>query len=1274
MGKKLIITEKPSVARDFARVLKVSGNQNGYIENNEYVVSWCYGHLVQMVYPEEYDIKYKKWNLEDLPFLPDEYKYGVVESAAEQYKVVNNLLHRDDIDTVYWAGDSGKEGQTIEENIRNYGGVREGMTELRVWIDSQTDDEILRGIREAKPMSDYAKLGASGIMRTIEDYSLGINFSRALSVKYGNMINNAAATTGYSAIAIGRVMTCVLGMVVEREREIRNFNEDPFFKVVGKFSNVNFPAEWKAVEGSKYFESPLLYGDKGNGFKEKESAEKLIEELTKVEAVIDDKDIGISKKKAPLLFNLAELQSECSKRFKISPAQTLDIIQELYEKKYTTYPRTDARVLTTAVAKEIKKNLYGLQNYGPTANFVKDIIGSQKFVGIEKTSYTDDSKVTDHYAIIPTGQCNGIDRLSPLSQRVYELIVRRFLAIFYPPAEYKNAKVTVKAGNEKLFAGYKILIKPGYLDIAGLPKAKNSDNNSDDVNENPDGEEGEEEDFSKEKFVEFLEQANIGDVLDVNGYHIKEGKTSPPKRYTSGSLILAMENAGKLIEDEELREQIKTTGIGTSATRGEILEKLVRIGYLNQNNKSQIITPENLGEMIYEVVLLTTPSLLKPEQTANWEKGLEGIINGTVEFTEYRKELEDYIRKETKNMIEQDLNQTIALKINPFTTKDSKGIATRKPLGIKCPKCGGELTTTSFGYGCTNYFNEEINCKFNLGTVAGVDIPEEQFIKLITEGKTDLIEGFKSKSGKPFKSVLKLEKNEDGDFRASFDFSETPTEYIEGINCPACGGKIFATAYGFACEHRFQEENQCYFSIGEVAGRKLAQAEFESLLKDGITPVLSGFKSKTNQKFDAKLKLKTNEEGKKVIAFDFEGIEATKLEGCKCPDCGGDIAVKMSGYGCVNYSSTEENSCKFYIGKTIAGKNISPSVAQQILTTGKSDTIRGFKGKSGKKFDAILVLKKNEETGRSEVVFDFENAQPNYIEGIVCPDCGNKILKTNFGYACEKYFDKDNKCDFVVGEIASKKLTDSDIKELLTEQATKTIRGFKGKSGKKFDACLVLKKNEETGKHEITFDFDNVEAKEIKDVTCPLCGGKIVVTPFGYGCSNYNKEDPDDSCRFNIGQVAGVKLKEAQVKELLTNGITDTISGFKSKKGTKFDAKLTLSKDENGKVTGIGFVFEDEVKELPGLKCPKCESPIIKTHFGYKCKNNIKDNVDSCTFFIGKVAGVEIPEDQFTKLIKEKRTDVISGFLSKKGLYFDARLKLNPEFRAEFDFENFNGQ
>jgi len=769
LSKKLIITEKPSVARDFARVLSVTGRNNGFFENNEYVISWCYGHLVSMLYPESYDIKFKSWRLEDLPFLPKDYMYGVIETAADQYDVVNKLLHREDIDTVYWAGDSGKEGQTIEENIRNFGGVRDGMEELRVWIDSQTDEEILRGIREAKPMSDYALLGKSGIMRAIEDYAVGINFSRALSVKYGKLLNDAAGTSSYTAIAIGRVMTCVLGMVVNREREIRNFDETPFFRVMGNFSEAEFEGEWKAVEGSKYFNSPVLY--KENGFKKHEGAENLINELIGKKATALDKEISNSKKRAPLLYNLAELQADCAKRFKISPADTLAVVQNLYEKKMTTYPRTDARVLTQAVAKEIYKNLYGLRNYSPTSQYADKIVNDKKYVGLEKTFYVDDSKVTDHYAIIPTGQVGAYESLSQLEKNVYDAIVRRFLSIFYPAAEYKNIKITVGIENEKFYASAKVLTSKGYLEITGIPGNKESDGEDEDQN-------------AKQAFIDYVNKVNTGDEVIVNGFEIKEGKTSPPKRYTSGTLILAMENAGNLIEDEELREQIKNTGIGTSATRGEILDKLVRIHYLNQNNKTQIITPENLGEMIYEVVTLTTPSLLNPEMTASWEKGLEGIVNGSVDDQDYRRKLEDFIRRETQKMISYDLSGEISKNINPYTGKNSRGAASRKPLGIQCPLCGGELTTTSFGYGCTNYFNEEVKCGFNLGQVAGVDIDEEDFKDIITKGKSRVIDNFKSKSKTLFSASLALKEDAVGKKHITFDFEDVKPQVIEGVKCP----------------------------------------------------------------------------------------------------------------------------------------------------------------------------------------------------------------------------------------------------------------------------------------------------------------------------------------------------------------------------------------------------------------------------------------------------------------------------------------------------------
>ena len=633
MAKSLIITEKPSVAQEFARILGVSGRNDGYIENSDYVITWCVGHLVEMVYPEVYDEKYKKWKLEDLPFLPKEYKYDVIPAVSKQYDVVHKMLHREDIDTVYWAGDAGKEGQTIEENIRMYGGVREGMKELRVWIDSQTEEEIKRGIREAKPMSDYANLGKSGIMRTIEDYAMGINFSRAMSVKYGNLLNDAAGTRNYTAIAVGRVMTCVLGMVVIREREIRNFVETPFYRVVGSFTDANIEAEWKVVEGSKYFESPLLY--KENGFKKQESAENLIQELSGKTAVVESIERGTSRKKAPLLFNLAELQAECSKRFKISPDETLQVAQDLYEKKLTTYPRTDARVLSTAVAKEIGKNISRLKGYEPVQGYVERIMKEGLHYNIAKTQYTDDSKITDHYAIIPTGQLTELRSLNELQRSVYDLIVRRFLSIFYPAAEYQTVKLVVAVGEEKLFAGAKALKAPGFLEIAGRKQEEEKEGSNKEDNEETDS----------PGLLELADQLTKGQELPVNGYSLKEGSTKPPKRYTSGSMVLAMENAGQLIEDEELRAQIKGSGIGTSATRAEIIKKLVRIGYLHLNKKSQILSPEVLGEMVYEVVNMTVPALLNPKMTASWEKGLDGITRGTVIMEDYREKLEDFIRK-----------------------------------------------------------------------------------------------------------------------------------------------------------------------------------------------------------------------------------------------------------------------------------------------------------------------------------------------------------------------------------------------------------------------------------------------------------------------------------------------------------------------------------------------------------------------------------------------------------------------------------------------------
>lgn len=1142
MGKALIITEKPSVAQEFAKILKVSGRQNGYLENESYVITWCVGHLVEMVYPEEYDSKYKKWKLEDLPFLPKDYKYGVIKSVSGQYDVVHKMLHREDIDTVYWAGDAGKEGQTIEENIRNFGGVREGMQELRVWIDSQTEEEILRGIKEAKPMREYANLGKSGIMRTIEDYAMGINFSRAMSVKYGNLLNDAAGTKSYTAIAVGRVMTCVLGMVVIREREIRNFIETPFYRIVGKFTDAEIEAEWKTTEESAYYASPLLY--KENGFAKEEDAKAFLESLAGKEARVSSVEKGISKKKAPLLFNLAELQAECAKRFKISPDETLQIAQDLYEKKLTTYPRTDARVLSSAVAKEISKNVSRLKGYEPVSQFVNAIMQSGTYRSIGRSAYTDDSKITDHYAIIPTGQLTELNSVNGLHRQVYDLIVRRFLSIFYPPAEYQTVKFIAKIEKESFFAGGKILKSPGYLCVLGKEAAEEKDEDG-----------GEKEEGTNAKMLlAMIEKLSENDVVPVKGMDIKEGKTSPPKRYTSGSMVLSMENAGQLIEDEELRAQIKGSGIGTSATRAEIIKKLVRVGYLNLNRKSQVLTPTMLGEMIFETVSMTVPELLNPKMTASWEKGLDGITRGTVDMGEYRAKLEDFIRRETLSMAQTDRKQELIKRIQPLTGRESRGAAARKKLGIKCPLCDGEVETTPFGYGCSNYRTN--GCKFSIGTIAGRDLTEEEVTKLLTEGKTEILNGFVSKLKKKFSAALIYKKDENGIPSIQFDFSGNVPDVLEGVACPVCGESIEIMPYGYTCRRHRENPEACYFSIGKIAEKQLSKQDVTELIKNGHTQTLRGFKSKNGKKFDAVLTL-TEEDGRKKLKFDFEHVEAKKVKDAVCPLCGGEILVAPFGYACAN---------------------------------------RSRDGKEG--------------------------------------------------------------CSFAIGRIAEKDLTESNVRELLTTGKTGTIRGFKGKSGKKFDACLELVKEE--GSAKIQFDFEHVEAKKVKDVVCPLCGGDIVQTPFGYGCAAYDKNNPE-SCRFSIGKIAGVKLKEASVKELLQNGKTSPIQGFVAKTGMMFEAALKL--DEEKKVV-FDFPEKEEPKETT-VKCPKCGQLMKRDKWRYLCECGYSQ--------FHTVAGIALTDEQMTQIFTEGRTkEPIRGFTSKAGNVFDAFLVLkqdeNGKDNISFDF------
>ncbi len=638
MKKSVFIAEKPSVAQEFAKALHVNFKRNdGFLEADNYIVTWCVGHLITMSYPEKYDPQLKRWSFDTLPFLPQEFKYEVIPAVEKQFNIVKRLLTRDDVETIYVCTDSGREGEYIYRLVEQMAGVKDKhKKEKRVWIDSQTEEEILKGIENAKDLSEYDNLCASAYLRAKEDYLMGINFSRVLTLKYGRNISNYLKKDR-TVVSVGRVMTCVLGMIVRREREIRAFVKTPFFKVIATTAGeAVFDAEWKVNDKSRYAATPFLYKD--NGFKEREKAEELVKYISEpepVRAVLEKIERKKEVKNPPLLYNLAEIQNECSKLFKISPDETLNIIQNLYEKKLVTYPRTDARVLSTAVCKEIHKNIGGLIRFDKAASFAEEILSKGMHKNIAKTRYCDDKKITDHYAIIPTGQgLNNLGFVSQTAVKVYEIIVRRFLSIFYPAAQYSKVGMTLNIKEETFISSLKVLVEPGYLNVTKNSFSKNKpDESKDGKNDNA--------------LFEVLKKYKKGDIIDISSFDIKEGETSPPKRYNSGSIILAMENAGQLIEDEELRAQIKGSGIGTSATRAEILKKLNKIEYIATNNKTQIITPTLLGEIIYDVVECSIHQLLNPELTASWEKGLNYVAEGTISPDEYMFKLEGFVKRRT---------------------------------------------------------------------------------------------------------------------------------------------------------------------------------------------------------------------------------------------------------------------------------------------------------------------------------------------------------------------------------------------------------------------------------------------------------------------------------------------------------------------------------------------------------------------------------------------------------------------------------------------------
>lgn len=722
MEKTIIITEKPSVAQDYRKALNITpnGKRDGFIEGyspvfgGTVIISWCVGHLCTLAYPEAYDQTLKKWNLHTLPFLPKEYRYEVIQSVKKQFDIIKMLYHDKDLSAIYYAGDAGKEGLYIQMLVRQMAGIKPGITEKVVWVDSYTEREILRGIKEAKELSCYEEKKKAAYVRAIEDYAVGINFSRALSCKFGSEFNQRIKSEKWTPIAVGRVMSCVLGMVVEREREIRDFMETPFYKVI---ADVGFEAEWKAVETSAFHNSPFLYSEAG--FKERDKAE-LLQRTMERSPLLEVESIRVTqeRKYAPLLFNLAEIQFACSKKYRISPDETLAVLQSLYEKRLVTYPRTDARVLSSAVAGEIQVNLNGLSGLGYKKDCILKIAENEWYKGIIRSQYVNDEKITDHYAIIPTGTTEGVNELSERETRIYHDIVDRFLSIFYPPAVYTKAEMVLKHDmGEKFFVGKRTLRVPGYMEV--LEEAW-------DIMPNE---------------VAAIEKDQILPAV----FRIREGKTEPPKRYSSGSMIIRMENAGKMIVDEALREQIKGCGIGTSATRAEIIKKLVSIHYLILDKKTQILTPSNVGECVYDIINSNIPQLLKPEMTANWERGLNGIEDGRVSAEVYLQKMEQYIT-------------TVVNGIKTGTRIQFKaGDEAQERRGIPCPLCKkGIIRENDMAYGCSEYKN---GCTFTIWkTVAGKELTPNQIEKLITGERTPLIKGFRRKDGGTFDAQLILKK------------------------------------------------------------------------------------------------------------------------------------------------------------------------------------------------------------------------------------------------------------------------------------------------------------------------------------------------------------------------------------------------------------------------------------------------------------------------------------------------------------------------------------
>lgn len=1121
MKKKIIIAEKPSVAEEYAKVLGVSGDKKkGYLEGNDWIVTWTIGHLVTMSYPDKYNPAYKDWKAETLPFLPAEFKYEIIEDVKHQFFVIKELYNRSDIEAIYYAGDSGREGLYIQMLVRMMAGHNPLAEEKVVWIDSQTEDEILRGIAEAKSIKDYAALSSAGYMRAKEDYLVGINFSRLLTVYYAAMVNTGSDQKRHVPISIGRVMSCVLGMVVNREREIKVFKPTDFYRIESliDISGNKLNLEWRLTDKSKMYNSPKIYSE--FGFLSKDEAESFIKGLDKI--TVTNIENVIEKKNAPLLYNLAELQSDCTRLLHISPGETLKIVQSLYEKRLTTYPRTDARVLSTAVSKEINKNLEGLKSSSYSV-FIDKITSNNWTI---KGKYIDDSKITDHYAIIPTGKM-GLD-LTDKEKNVYDLIVKRFLAIFYPPAEFEKLKVEADVNNEYFTGNAKCLISRGFYDVLDLPDEE--DNND-----------------TARLTSDVIRLLSIGSVYDAS-YETKKGSTKAPKRYSSGSMILAMENAGKLIEDDELREQISSNGIGTSATRADVIDKLIKFKYI-ESDKKQILSPTNLGEMIYEVIDYSIPDFLSPEITAKWEKNLSDIASGVISDKAFEADLYGYIRETCDSIKEkyQEGIEEIKRRIRVFATKPIRTEVKEFEnwnTKIKCPLCGDELETTAWGFKCKSYKGKDIGCQFMIGDVLGHRLLTNELAELLIKKRTGPYYDFISSKGKPFAAYMVWN---DDTKKLSFDFTEMPWEKTE-YKCPSCGKTILNQGAYYKCEDYIDKDNGCSFFIGKIAGKSISKTDIEKLCKTGETDLIKGFKSKADKKFDAFLFW---DKDKKSISFRFPNENEVKTD-LKCPLCGGEILEAPFGFKC-KFNTKKDEGCDFF-ASTIGGHQIRIKELKTILEGKETDPV-SLKTTDKKTYEGHLYWDKNEKRIRIRPVEHISEELD-----IKCPLCGEKILKTDFGYKCSQNRGENDGCEFFVGQIAGLFIDVNQFKKLLTSGKTDLISGFKPKDKTKKPFSAYLKWDNDANK--IQFEFGE-NKREVSSFSCPCCYKKLYKGNYGYFCE----------CGFKFNNVIAEKtIDEDQIRKVLVKGESDVIYGFyTAKRRSKFKASLIVDKEKKS----VTFKFCD---------------------------------------------------------------------------------------------------